>query len=84
MTSAIETLCIEKNMRMTEQRRTIARMLQDIASGAHVAIIGPPGCGKSSLLKHVCAALGIRYLLFRGRVDFVAFSRLCQFTRQSA
>jgi Fur family transcriptional regulator, ferric uptake regulator len=29
MTSAIETLCIEKNMRMTEQRRTIARVLSD-------------------------------------------------------
>ena len=41
------------------QRSTIARMLQDIASGAHVAIIGPPGCGKSSLLKHACAALGM-------------------------
>ncbi|MEJ6742575.1 MAG: Fur family transcriptional regulator [Emcibacteraceae bacterium] len=29
MTSAIEILCIEKNMRMTDQRRVIARVLSD-------------------------------------------------------
>ncbi|MDB4044133.1 transcriptional repressor [Emcibacteraceae bacterium] len=29
MTSAIEKLCIEKNMRMTDQRRVIARVLSD-------------------------------------------------------
>ncbi|MDG1996669.1 MAG: Fur family transcriptional regulator [Emcibacteraceae bacterium] len=29
MTSEIEKLCIEKNMRMTDQRRTIARVLSD-------------------------------------------------------
>mgnify|MGYP000017515358 FL=1 len=29
MTSAIEKICIEKNMRMTDQRRIIARVLSD-------------------------------------------------------
>jgi Fur family ferric uptake transcriptional regulator len=29
MTSTVESLCIEKNMRMTDQRRVIARVLSD-------------------------------------------------------
>jgi MoxR-like ATPase len=41
------------------QRMLIAYLLQDVAAGAHVAIIGPPGCGKSSLLKHACSLLGM-------------------------
>ena len=41
------------------QRMLIAHLLQDVAAGAHVAIIGPPGCGKSSLLKHACSLLGM-------------------------
>jgi ABC-type cobalamin/Fe3+-siderophores transport system ATPase subunit len=40
------------------QRSLIARLLQDVAAGSHVALIGPPGCGKSTVLKHLCAALG--------------------------
>lgn len=41
------------------QRSLIARLLQDVAAGAHVAVIGPPGCGKSTVLKHVCAIIGM-------------------------
>jgi MoxR-like ATPase len=41
------------------QRILIARVLQDVSAGSHVAILGPSGCGKSSVLKRVCAVLGM-------------------------
>ncbi len=58
VTDSNEAATAVKSMSLA-QRSLIARLLQDIAAGAHVAVIGPPGCGKSTVLKHACAVLGM-------------------------
>ena len=53
------TAAITQQSLSSAQRSLMARILQDVAVCAHVAVIGPPGCGKSFLLKHVCVVLGM-------------------------
>ena len=40
-----------------------------LRSGAHVVLEGPPGTGKSTLLRHVCARRGTSFVLVEGNAE---------------
>jgi MoxR-like ATPase len=40
-----------------------------LRSGAHVVLEGPPGTGKSTLLRHVCARRGTAFVLVEGNAE---------------